>query len=172
MPADLSHLPLHNASARRERSGSNRTFVAKCGSRVFWGQLERFDNKPGCAACSRIQGIERHADEKGMKLEWSDYKSTNGSLSFRFGGGFCVYVLSNDESWQPTNRWRVWLGSEKKYEIPGLCDRWFSTRRAAMQAAEAIFVPIAHFAHELCEVPRIKLNTDRVWSARLTKKGD
>lgn len=90
-----------------------------------------------------------------MKLIWSNYKSSNGSLGVYFPGGFQLFVQCEDGSWKPTKRWRVWWGKGESVPVRGLQGKWFRTRGEAQRAAEAVFVPLALFAPSLVALPRV-----------------
>ena len=80
---------------------------------------------------------------------WNDwYKSDHGSACVHFAGGFQLYVMRNNDAWNITSKWRVWWG-DKKPKIKGLSGKWFGTRRAAMRAAENVFLPMLLIAPSL-----------------------
>jgi hypothetical protein len=99
-----------------------------------------------------------------MKLNWSDYKSDNGSLAVHFPGGFQLSVHRNNDDWKLTKRWRVWWWRGEHSAVPHkvaetkemkrLYAAWFPSRRAAQKAAEDVFVPMALFAPWLVAIPR------------------
>ena len=94
-----------------------------------------------------------------LELDWSDYKSDEGSRSVFFPGGLQLTVtrrmpggngVRHSKHWRVTWWARAWSRHHRRWdlcqvrsnELPGLTDRRFPTRSAAIRAAERIFVPI------------------------------
>lgn len=99
-----------------------------------------------------------------MKLDWQKNKGEVTELkdhrAVYFPGGFQLYVINHDYLWNSTKQWRVWWGGASNGNhayrpsppIKGLTDKWFKTRREAMEAAERIFVPMIEIAPKLFSV--------------------
>lgn len=88
-----------------------------------------------------------------LKLDWTDYKSIEGSRSVWFSGdgrGFVLYVVCHDHHFKATKKWRVhW------YDLPpikGLSDKRFRSRLDAQRAAERVFVPMLQIAPRMVHV--------------------